>query len=427
MPASSTYYWVGEDGNVYGRSNDFNGVRNLGKSGPNGAIIHPNGVTTYAPMSQNPNPSTGGSSGGTGGGGGGGGSAAADPYAKWGGKAGYDRAVADYHTQAGSVDSSINDRIGNEGSKYNSGILDFLDSTGASQRKIDGQTVQNELAKRQGGAGVLDKIGHGLKSGGVLLANKNATNSSAGEALARAWSDIGRRDQTGVNNQYEQGKSGIADSENELQLQIQQGVRHMGENKTQIINSIVSDAQNAIAALNQAAANASLPDRVDIEAKKQEVRNKALGSLQAYDATLNQGVANIKPIDNLAAKTKAAGWILLERPRKTHSTSLPKFSNSSKTLAHSLLNCLYLPTHRAKSLTQHKRERKSHGLKPKENQRRLERPGLLGQTGEPATAPEYARRVTLTAIAVLTKRPAPRPAFSRAAHSRDQQSRHLSP
>lgn len=246
------------------------------------------------------------SSGGGGGSGGGTYSAPADPYAKWGGQAGYNQAVADYGTQKNSALGSIDSRINDEGTKYGSTIQDFLDSTGASQRKIDSQTIQNELAKRQGTAGVLDMIGHGLRSGGVILANKNASTSSAGDALARAWGDIGRREQSGVGNQYEQGKSGIGDAQNELQLQEQQGVRHLGENKTEVINSIVSDAQTAIAGLNQSAANASLPDRIDIEAKKQEIRNTAMAKLQAYDATLNNGVAGIKPIDNMAAKSKAA-------------------------------------------------------------------------------------------------------------------------
>lgn len=229
-----------------------------------------------------------------------------DPYADWGGKAGYDQAVNDYNSQRDSTLGSITDRIGSEGTKYNSSILDFLDTVGAGQRKIDAGTVQNELSKRQGSAGVLDKIGHGLQSGGVLLANRNATTSSAGDALARAWGDIGRREQTGVNNQYEQGKSGIADQEADLQSQIGIGTRHLGENKTEVINSIVSDAQTAIAGLNTSAASASLPDRIDIEQKKQEIRDQALKALQAYDASLTSGLAGIQPIDNNAAKTKAA-------------------------------------------------------------------------------------------------------------------------
>jgi hypothetical protein len=231
---------------------------------------------------------------------------APDPYAQWGGKAGYDRAVADFGTQKNTTFNSINDRIGSEGAGYNSSILDFLDSTTSAQKRIDGQTVQNELAKRSGNQSVLDMIGHGLQSGGVMLANKNATTSSAKDQLARAYSDIGRRESSKVGNQYEQGKDNINNAQVDLGLQEQQGLRHLGEDKTKTINTIVQAAQDAISSLNSAAASASLPDRVDIEAKKQEVRNQALAQLQQYDATLSNGVNAIKPINSVDAQTKAA-------------------------------------------------------------------------------------------------------------------------
>lgn len=229
-----------------------------------------------------------------------------DPYAKWGGLAGYQQAVKDYGAEKTSTDASITDRINSEGSGYNSSILDFLDTTKAGQKKIDTQSEQNELSKIQGGSSVLDMLSHGLKSGGVMLANKNATNSSAADELARAWGDIGRRNMSSVNNQYEQGKSAIQSSQDDLASQISTGQRHISENKTQVINSIVSDAQTAIAQLNQDAANASLPDRVDIEGKKQEVRNRAMSALQAYDASLTNGLAGIKAEDSNSAKTKAS-------------------------------------------------------------------------------------------------------------------------
>lgn len=231
-----------------------------------------------------------------------------DPYAgtPFGNTAGHDQAVADYGTQKGQAYGSITQRIGDEGNTYGSSILDLIGATQAGQSAIDSKSVQNELSKRQGTAGVLDKIGHGLQSGGVMLANKNASNSSAVDALGRAYSDIGRRDQTGVNNQYEQGNSAIQDSQNAFNLQTATNRRHLDEGKVKTINSIVTDASNALLQLNQSAQNASLPDRVNIDAEKERIRNDALAKLQAYDEQLNSGLGGIKPSDTLTNRGKAA-------------------------------------------------------------------------------------------------------------------------
>lgn len=228
-----------------------------------------------------------------------------DPYAKWGGYAGYQRTVNDYNAQRNATFGSINDRIGNEATGFHSGLLDFIDSLRSGQRKIDASAVQNELAKRGGTAQAYSRFGDNIRSGGVMLGNKNAGTSSATEGLSRIYGELGRRDLTSVNNQYAQGLDSIAGSEADLQDQSNQGQRHLAENKIKISNAIVSDAQNAISALNAQAAGASLPDRIDIEAKKQEIKNQALSKLSSFDGELNQGIASAAPSSADANRGKA--------------------------------------------------------------------------------------------------------------------------
>jgi len=231
-----------------------------------------------------------------------------DPYAKWGGKANYDRAVGDYNSAKTNAYSSINDAIGDTGNKLNSSVLDYLDSLRAGQRGIDRAAVQNEMSRESGRLGVMDMVGQGIRSGGVMLNNKGATNSSAGEALARAYGDIGRRELSKVGNQYELGVQGIADQQLDLQEQTQQFQRHYGEQKQSAVNSIVQDASSKLAALNAAAQNASLADRIDIEQQKAAIRNQALNALAGYDNTLNSGVSSVTAAttDDNRAKAKAA-------------------------------------------------------------------------------------------------------------------------
>lgn len=100
-----------------------------------------------------------------------------DPYAKWGGKANYYRAVGDYNSAKTNAYSSINDAIGDTGNKLNSSVLDYLGNLRTSQKAIDKAAVQNEMSRESGRLGVMDMVGRGIQSGGVILNNKAAQST----------------------------------------------------------------------------------------------------------------------------------------------------------------------------------------------------------------------------------------------------------
>ncbi len=228
-----------------------------------------------------------------------------DPYAQWGGQTAYNNLVSGFNTQKNEIYGSSRDAVNNAGIGYNSSILDLIQSTKNAQNKINSQGAQNELAKRQGTLGVQGMVGRGIKSGGVMLANKNASDSSAAGAIARAYGDLGRRELSNVGNQYAKGNMAIQDAQVDLEGQRATGVRKIGESKQTMINSIVSEARNKLGALDAAMANASLPDRINIEQEKEAIRNEALGALQGFDNTLTNEMAGIKANSVEERRTKA--------------------------------------------------------------------------------------------------------------------------
>lgn len=240
-----------------------------------------------------------------GGGASGGGSTYVDPYAKYGGYAAYTKAVNDYNSAKNNAYSSINDAIGDAGRSMNSSVLDYLYGLEKGQKAIDSKSVQNELSRISGRAGVLDTIGTGIDSAGTMLSNRGAINSSAAEALARAYNTIGQRQLSNVNNQYEVGKVGIQEDKNALAGEQAQFLRHLDENKQNAVNKIVQSASSALASLNAAAQNASLDDRIDIEAQKAAIRNQVLDQLAQYDTVLSKGIAGIAPASVDANRAKA--------------------------------------------------------------------------------------------------------------------------
>lgn len=214
--------------------------------------------------------------------------------------------MASFNSQHAGISGSADAATTAAANTYHSGILDYLDTLKQGQNNIDQHGTQAELSKRQGSQGVLDMVNDGIRSGGTMLANKNASNSSATEALARAYSTLGQHQMAGVGTQYAQDQSKIDTEQTNLNVGVAQQGRHNEENKTAVVNGIVADAANRLQFLDAAIAGASLPDRINIEQEKQAIQQKAMAMLQQYDPAFQQGVAGINPTDTLTRQGAAA-------------------------------------------------------------------------------------------------------------------------
>lgn len=206
-----------------------------------------------------------------------------DPYAAWGGTDKYNSLVSGFNTQKGNIYSTSRDSAASLIPGLNTSINDTIHSLQAGQASIDRKAVNNESSLKQGTAGVLGMVGRGIKSAGVMLAGKNASNSSAKAALANAYGELGQRQQSSIGNQYAQNAGDIALDQGNQDWAVQQAPTKFHNSLMASVNDIVSQAGNRLGELDAAMANASLPDRIAIEQEKQTIRNETLGILQAYD------------------------------------------------------------------------------------------------------------------------------------------------
>jgi hypothetical protein len=221
-----------------------------------------------------------------------------DPYAStvFGSTANFNRVRGDWMGQKDATFKSIQDRIGRDYDAFNSSVLDFDNDVQHGQSKINNMYVQNELAGVQGKRGVLDMVGTGVKSAGITLANRpGASTSSATDGVARAYGEIGQKEMTKVGNQYALGKGEVDMAQADFLNEIGVDVRHLKENKNRIVNDIASEAAQKVAALNAAAAGASLEDRLNIESEKERVRNEAMGKLSTLDGAIASAESKAKP------------------------------------------------------------------------------------------------------------------------------------
>lgn len=203
-------------------------------------------------------------------------------------------ALADYEKTKNVTYGSITDQINTTRDKTKSSVLDYLGQYEDSQRGIDKNAKKSELAREEGRVGILDMIGQGLRSGQVALNNSNATSSSAGDEIAKAYGRMGEKQMAKVNMGYNLEQEDIRDAQDSLARSYETFKRKYGEDKVAASNGIVQEALSALASLDSMAANAGA-NRIDIEGEKARIRNQALAELNAIDTILNDGVAKIKP------------------------------------------------------------------------------------------------------------------------------------
>lgn len=211
-----------------------------------------------------------------------------------------------FMNQKGSILDSVGGALNTAGNRLGSGIDQFLQSYKTSQRGINEGGINAALAKQQGIQGILGSVGRNIKSGNVMLSNKNASDSSAAGALAQAYGEAGRRQAAGVGNQFEQKQNELGMQQADLADQAALYQKEVGREKENVVNSIVDSTRQQLSSLNEAMIGASLPDRIEISKEIDAIKQRALSELSAYDKTLKSGMSKYRAIDRNEMNRQAA-------------------------------------------------------------------------------------------------------------------------
>jgi hypothetical protein len=207
------------------------------------------------------------------------------------------------------VNSSAGNAATTSAGDLKNSILDYIDSLKANQTGRNNQTVQNYLAKQQGGQSVTDMVGQGIRSAGVQLNNGNAGDSSATGAIADAYGRLGRSQLSSVGNQFAQAQNTVQQGADADQVALAAKLRDLPQVQSDVVNSIVSDAQQKLGAIDQQMAYMSLPDRVNMEAEKQRITDDVLGKLQGFDQILSSGGQQALTPEDQSQSVQKAGQL----------------------------------------------------------------------------------------------------------------------
>ena len=252
-----------------------------------------------------------------------------NPYAQWGSQANYDNLVNNFNTGAGNIRTGV----GEAGTSYLNQskvpVYSFLNETKNAYGDLDTNRIRNNLNKIRTSQGIMDMIGTGIRSGLTRLGNKNSGDSSAAQVMAGAVADYGNKEQQSANNEFELKNEDLNTAETRLKEKTKLKQQELTTGWQGKIDELISGAQNAFAALNDEAANADLPTRIEIENEKQQLKTNLTNQLKALDDIMAGGGEGYTGVNDLKAQTPE--YIMGEANRQNLAgATAPGFNYSSE-------------------------------------------------------------------------------------------------
>jgi len=228
-----------------------------------------------------------------------------DPYAQWGGQAAYDSLIGEIGMGKRNAISSADASRDAAFRGGRSSILDYIDDLKLSQQGIDQKRANAQFSQYEGKGDITEMVGRGIRSGGVMLANKNAGSSGAAGQIARAYGELGNREVKDVNNQFELENQGIDLEQQGLATAGEKQKRKIDEFKIGQSEEIATTARNSLAALEAQRVGASLPEQFQIDQEVQAIKDATMAKLGELDTLLATERGKINPIGRQQVMAKA--------------------------------------------------------------------------------------------------------------------------
>lgn len=195
--------------------------------------------------------------------------------------------------------------------KYQGDVQKFLATIQNGQDDINSGKANTALNLRRSMANIAGGIRQGIKSGGVQLANMNAVDSGAADALARAYATMGNQQAGDANNEAALKFNELDVTQTKLNRDRDEGVAGFDRERDAEVSRIRGDLRNKLAILDAQAAAEGADGVVDMDIVDQVINN-AVAQLSAVDRMRNQRLAGLKAlgmneVNQRAAEMDAAG------------------------------------------------------------------------------------------------------------------------
>jgi hypothetical protein len=179
---------------------------------------------------------------------------------------------------------------------YGNDSQDFVTGMRTGQNTINSNRVNNALNLRRSMASIASGVRTGLRSGAVDLANMNALDSGASEAMARAFARQGNSQANDVNNEAQIAENSFLTEQNNLGLQREQGIGRLKNWRNAKVNEISTKLWQNLSELDAGAQAEGVGGGVDMG-----IRDRVVGDasrmLDEVDAITQQELSKITGLD----------------------------------------------------------------------------------------------------------------------------------
>jgi hypothetical protein len=187
----------------------------------------------------------------------------------------------------------------------------FLNDARASQTSINQGMEDASLNRLSSIHSLLDTIRQGIQSFGIGLANRNASDSGASEAGAKAYARQGEKGYGQIQQGFTLDTRNLKTKQDNLNASTGETGRQLHGFISDSINRISNDTQMRLEQLGADAAYAGLSP-VDVAGIRSNIITGGQAKLQALDSWLSNQMGTIKPesadsAEQTAAKLFAAG------------------------------------------------------------------------------------------------------------------------
>ena len=198
--------------------------------------------------------------------------------------------------QQGGLESENRTAAAGNRHAYNIDAQDFVTGQRTGQNTINSGRVNNALNLRRSMSAIASGVRQGMRSGAVNLANMNAMDSGAAEAMARALARQGNQQAGTVNNEAQIAENTFQTDQNNLGLQREQGLGRLKSWRDGKVNEISSKLWQKLSELDADAQGQGVGGAVDM-GMRDRVVGDASRQLDEVDAVTQQELAKIGGLD----------------------------------------------------------------------------------------------------------------------------------
>lgn len=193
----------------------------------------------------------------------------------------------------GGIETGAQQSLTDNRNTFQNDSQGFVNGIRQGQNTINSGRTNNALNLRRSMAAIASGVRQGMRSGGVDLANMNALDSGAADALARAWSRAGGGQAGAAQNEAQLKDNTLNTEQTNLDLQESQGLGKLRQWRSTETSRVSNKLWNDLQTLEAESAAAGAGGVVDLAVRDRMI-NAAAAELDAIDRATNAALGEIR-------------------------------------------------------------------------------------------------------------------------------------